>query len=86
MIDLFHLFSLRRSLNEHSHSQSQHFWILVEDVDGETILHYEYFILYRKVKNETHSLLFTIPMPPQYFLRADSDKWLGVSTCLPISF
>lgn len=26
------------------------------------------------------------PMPPLYFIRCVSDKWLGASTTLPVSF
>lgn len=43
--------------------------MLVEDVDGETILHHEYFVLSKKFANDAHTLSFTIPisdpMPPQ---------------------
>eukprot|EP01083_Nonionella_stella_P208232 755841_1 len=76
--------------NESYHGTSQEFWIIVEDVDGEEILHYEFL----KVKqNESeYCLSFTIPIasngspPPQYFVRIVSDKWLGSTTVLPISF
>ena len=32
---------------ERMHGNSQAFWILVEDVDSEVILHHEYFLLKR---------------------------------------
>ncbi|CAF1711235.1 unnamed protein product [Brassica oleracea var. botrytis] len=40
--------------------------------------------------SEDHTLTFTVPifepLPPQYFVRVVSDKWLGSQTVLPISF
>ena len=72
------------------HGNSQEFWIIVEDVNSEYILYSEYFILYKKLLEEKHILSFTIPiyqpLPPQYFIRVTSDKWLGSTTILPISF
>ncbi len=72
------------------HGNSEPFWIVVEDVDGETILHSEYFILRRKFATETHTVNFTIsifePMPPQYYIRVMSDRWIGAESVLPISF
>eukprot|EP00466_Bigelowiella_natans_P005264 jgi/Bigna1/53194/estExt_Genewise1Plus.C_160133 len=72
------------------HGYAEPFWIMVEDVDGETILHSEYFILKEQFSKEMHSLTFTIPiyepMPPQYFIRVMSDRWLGATSMLPVSF
>lgn len=72
------------------HGLSEPFWIIVEDVDSETILHYEYFILKKAFATEEHSINFTIPifdpLPPQYFIRVVSDRWLGSEVVLPISF
>mmetsp|Transcript_31856 Transcript_31856/g.77625 ORF Transcript_31856/g.77625 Transcript_31856/m.77625 type:complete len:2179 (-) Transcript_31856:255-6791(-) len=72
------------------HGDASPFWIIVEDVDGETILHHEYFILKRQFAKEQHNVNFTIPihepMPPQYFIRVVSDRWLGSETVLPLSF
>nr|VDC99810.1 unnamed protein product [Brassica oleracea] len=40
--------------------------------------------------SEDHTLTFTVPifepLPPQYFVRVVSDKWLGSQTVLPVSF
>ena len=51
------------------HGNRQDFWLLVEDVDSENILHYEFFVLYKKFANEENRLTFTIPIysprPPQ---------------------
>jgi len=75
---------------EKIHGHAQGFWIIVEDVDGETILHSEYFILKKAFAREEHNLSFTIPihepMPPQYFVKAMADRWLGATTVKPVSF
>eukprot|EP00281_Chroomonas_sp_CCMP1168_P020883 CAMPEP_0206228716 /NCGR_PEP_ID=MMETSP0047_2-20121206/9314_1 /ASSEMBLY_ACC=CAM_ASM_000192 /TAXON_ID=195065 /ORGANISM="Chroomonas mesostigmatica_cf, Strain CCMP1168" /LENGTH=2146 /DNA_ID=CAMNT_0053651971 /DNA_START=50 /DNA_END=6487 /DNA_ORIENTATION=+ len=72
------------------HGSSEMFQILVEDVDGETILHSELFILKGRFIEEEHSVSFTVgmvePMPPQYFIRVVSDRWIGAQTVLPVSF
>ena len=56
-------------------------WIFVEDVDSEIILHHEYFLLKSKFATDEHTLKFFVPvfepLPPQYFIRIVSDKWLG---------
>jgi pre-mRNA-splicing helicase BRR2 len=75
---------------EKIHGGAETFWVLVEDVDGEQILHHELFLLKAKYCEEEHQMSFTIPihepMPPQYFIRVVSDRWLGSETLLPISF
>nr|NVI75526.1 lethal (3) 72Ab [Cucujiformia] len=63
------------------HGQSEAFWILVEDVDSEVILHHEYFLLKSKYCQDEHLVKFFVPifepLPPQYFLRIVSDRWIG---------
>lgn len=72
------------------HGQSEAFWILVEDVDSEVILHHEYFLLKAKYATDEHLIKFFVPifepLPPQYFLRIVSDRWIGAETQLPVSF
>ncbi|KAL1219764.1 DExH-box ATP-dependent RNA helicase DExH12 [Cardamine amara subsp. amara] len=72
------------------HKFVEPFWIIVEDNDGEKILHHEYFLLKKQYINEDHTLNFTVPifepLPPQYFVRVVSDKWLGSQSVLPVSF
>ncbi len=72
------------------HGTAEGFWIIVEDVDGEVVLHHEYFLLKQRFAQEEHYVDFTIPlyelMPPQYYVRIVSDRWLGSETLLPISF
>ncbi|XP_050559802.1 putative U5 small nuclear ribonucleoprotein 200 kDa helicase [Spodoptera frugiperda] len=76
--------------DEKIHGQSEAFWILVEDVDSEVVLHHEYFLLKEKYcKDEHHVKLFVPvfePLPPQYFLRVVSDRWIAAETQLPVSF
>lgn len=72
------------------HGYVEPFWVIVEDNDGDYILHHEYFLLKKQYIEEDHSLNFTVPiyepLPPQYFIHVASDKWLGSQTLLPISF
>ncbi|GFQ00264.1 U5 small nuclear ribonucleoprotein 200 kDa helicase [Phtheirospermum japonicum] len=72
------------------HGYVEPFWIIVEDNDGEYILHHEYFLLKKQYIEEDHTLSFTVPiyepLPPQYFIMVVSDKWLGAQTVLPVSF
>lgn len=76
--------------NEKVHGNSEGFWILVEDIDQEQILHHEYFLLKQKYAQDEHLVRFFVPildpLQPQYFIRIVSDRWLGSETCLPISF
>lgn len=76
--------------DEKLHGNSEAFWILVEDVDGEAILHHEYFLLKNKFAQEDHIIKFFVPvfepLPPQYFIRIVSDRWIAAETQLPVSF
>uniref|UniRef100_A0A8C1DTC0 Activating signal cointegrator 1 complex subunit 3 n=1 Tax=Cyprinus carpio carpio TaxID=630221 RepID=A0A8C1DTC0_CYPCA len=62
------------------HGSSEAFWILVEDVDSEVVLHHEYFLLKAKYAQDEHLVTFFVPvfepLPPQYFIRIASDRWL----------
>ena len=72
------------------HGSAEMFHIYIEDVDQETILHSELFILKGRFMEEEHVVSLTVPMtepiPPQYFVRAVSDRWIASETVLPISF
>ena len=72
------------------HGYVQLFHIIVEDVNGEIIMHHELFTLKSSNSEEEHSVLFSVPvldpLPPQYFIRVISDRWLHSETLLPISF
>uniref|UniRef100_A0A5B7AAE8 RNA helicase n=1 Tax=Davidia involucrata TaxID=16924 RepID=A0A5B7AAE8_DAVIN len=72
------------------HGYVEPFWVIVEDNDGEFILHHEYFMLKKQYIDEDHTLNFTVPiyepLPPQYFIHVVSDRWLGSRSVLPVSF
>jgi pre-mRNA-splicing helicase BRR2 len=72
------------------HGYIQLFHIIVEDVNGAVILHHELFILKSSSSEEEHVVLFFVPvldpLPPQYFIRVFSDRWLHSKSVLPISF
>ncbi|GAB4840530.1 DExH-box ATP-dependent RNA helicase DExH12 [Ancistrocladus abbreviatus] len=72
--------------DEKVHGYVEPFWFMVEDNDGEYILHHEYFLLKKLYIDEDHALSFTVPIsephPPQYFIRVVSDRWLGSQTAL----
>lgn len=76
--------------NDKVHSSVEPFWIWIEDAENEHIYHSEYFLLYKKNRNEPHKLTFTIPifepLPPQYYVRIISDRWLGCDSVIPMSF
>ena len=66
--------------DEKIHGNAEAFWIFVEDVDSESILHHEYFLLKSKYAQDEHVVKFFVPvfepLPPQYFIRVVSDRWL----------
>lgn len=72
------------------HGYVQLFHVFVEDVNCDTILHHEYFALKSTAANEEHGLVFSVPilepLPPAYFVRVVSDRWLHSESVLPISF
>lgn len=72
------------------HGGAVGFWITVEDVDGEHILHHEFLSIKRRYAQDEHVLTFTVPLfdplPPQYFVRAAADRWLVPDALLPLSF
>ncbi|KAF8475719.1 Sec63 Brl domain-containing protein [Kalaharituber pfeilii] len=76
--------------NDRIHGNSESYWILVENSDTSEIYHSEYFILTKRKLNDDHELHFTIPLsdplPSQIYVRASSDRWLGVETVEPVSF
>ncbi|KAG5188657.1 Sec63 Brl domain-containing protein [Tribonema minus] len=76
--------------HDRMHGTSEPWWIWVEDADCERIYHSEHFVLPKRGRHSEHVLAFTIPIfepkPPQYWVRAISDRWLGCETVVPISF
>ncbi|KAJ2872154.1 Pre-mRNA splicing, partial [Coemansia asiatica] len=76
--------------NDAVHGAAEQFWITVEDADGERLLHAEMLVVKRAYAGKEHLVEFTCalgePMPPQYFVAVDSDRWIGSETRLPVSF
>ncbi|KAG0246557.1 Sec63 Brl domain-containing protein [Mortierella sp. GBAus27b] len=76
--------------NERIHGFNEPWWIWVEDSNNTEILHSEYFLLSRRQLGQPQVITFTIPvlepLPPQIFVRAVSDKWIGAESVHPISF
>jgi pre-mRNA-splicing helicase BRR2 len=72
------------------HGTVEPFWLLVEDADSEVLLYHQYWLLRKALVNEEHVLSFTVPvsepLPPQYFVRMVSDRWLSCEASLPVSF
>jgi pre-mRNA-splicing helicase BRR2 len=72
------------------HESALLFWIVVEDGDGEKILHYEPFILRATHAKEDQDVTLCVPMqdpmPPQYFVKVISDRWLHSEAVLAVSF
>ncbi|KAF2071489.1 hypothetical protein CYY_007184, partial [Polysphondylium violaceum] len=76
--------------DEKYHNNSIGWWIIVEDVDGEKILYYEFFSLKKRMMTSDQMVSFTVhltePLPPQYYVRVISDHWIGAEYNLSISF
>jgi activating signal cointegrator complex subunit 3 len=81
----------------HGNSGSEPFWIWVLDSERAHIYHSEYLVMDKKTCVGTMkgtvdpiSLVFTVPVyepvPKQYYIRVLSDRWLGSSQSLTISF
>lgn len=73
------------------HGFGESFWVWVEDADSERLLHVEPFYLRGSLAgDEEHVLSFlvpiTSPVPPQYFVRCVSERWIAPSTVVPVSF
>ena len=69
-------------------SNSMDFHILVEDGDGEILLHHERFRLSKRDLQREHSRVFQVrmlhPTPPQYYIHVVSDRFLHSHTTVPI--
>ncbi|KAJ3149273.1 hypothetical protein HDU86_006996 [Geranomyces michiganensis] len=82
--------------NDRVHGTMEPWWIWVEDSEHTEILHSEYFLLHKRQKDQEQKIAFTIPvpttsstvdeLPPQIFVRAVSDRWIGSDIIIPVSF
>jgi hypothetical protein len=56
----------------------------------QVLLHHQYWLLRKALAEEEHALSFTVPvgepLPPQYFVRMVSDRWIGCESTLAVSF
>jgi replicative superfamily II helicase len=72
------------------HEAVEPFWIWVEDSNSIRILYSQYIILSKRKMDEPIEINCTIPLseplPSQIFVRAVSDRWLGVDAVVPVSF
>ena len=74
------------------HPYKEMFHLIVEDNDGEIILHHEMFWLKEKnIVNKDEKILgFIVPvtevLPPMYFIKIVSDYWLNCIKTVPLSF
>jgi activating signal cointegrator complex subunit 3 len=78
---------------ERIHGSGEPWWVWIEDGENEHVYARERITIGREACREDADplrLVFTIPMieplPPQYYLRAVSDRWLGAETTLAVSF
>lgn len=72
------------------HGSNENFWIWIEDGENEVIYHAESFSLAKKSIHELSQIEIMIPirdpLPPQYFIRVVSDRWVGCQNLIPMSF
>lgn len=78
------------------HGKTEPWWIWVEDAENEHIYHAELYQMHaehvrsRDEAERNQTLTFTIPifepLPPQYIVRATSERWLSAGAATPISF
>lgn len=66
------------------------FWLFVHDVDGTNILHWESYVLNYRNSSQDHIVTLFVPiydpLPPQYFVRVISDRWIGAESIVSVSF
>lgn len=76
--------------NDRVHGMGEAFWIWVEDADNTEIYHSENLLVRKKGFRDPKVSVFTIPvhepLPPQIFIRAVSDRWIGAETVTAVSF
>lgn len=70
--------------------RAETFWLLVEDIDGETILYSDTIVLKRDYAEDNPGISFSVhvpiqdPLPPAYFVTIVSDRWLGSECRIPV--
>jgi len=76
------------SWNDRYHGSSEKFWVLVEDVNQEVLLHHEMIYIRKynlldKIRTSFYVTYLT-PVHPFYFIRILPDNWFGCDHHLPI--
>ena len=77
--------------SDRNHGNVQPWWIWMEDTANDKIYHSEYVLISKKqyLSEEPIVLVFTAPifepLPSQYCIRAESDRWLGASHVVTVS-
>ena len=78
--------------SDRNHGSIQPFWIWMEDSENNHMYHSEYLLITKKqyISEEPLRLIFTVPifepLPSQYYIRAESDRWVGASHLIAASF
>ncbi|KAI0234175.1 putative steryl acetyl hydrolase mug81 [Massospora cicadina] len=72
------------------HGRGEGYWLWVEDCHQMELYHSEPFVLRKPGFGDPLVVGLTIPvfepLPPQIYVRAISDRWLGAETVVPVSF
>jgi activating signal cointegrator complex subunit 3 len=79
------------SWRDNIHGAALRWLVWVEDSENEKIYHSEMWTLTKKMwKEGAQKISFAVPisepLPPQYYIRAVSDSWLGSEALLAVSF
>jgi len=79
------------SWRDNIHGAALRWLVWVEDSENEKIYHSEMWTLTKKMwKEGAQNISFAVPisepLPPQYYIRAVSDSWLGSEAFLAVSF
>jgi activating signal cointegrator complex subunit 3 len=78
--------------SDRNHGNIQPWYIWMEDSENDRIYHSEYLMITKKqyLSEEPIQMVFTVPifepLPAQYYIRAESDRWIGASHVIAASF
>ncbi|GMI03497.1 hypothetical protein TrVE_jg11861 [Triparma verrucosa] len=76
--------------DEKVHDYAQLFHIMVEDCNQTELLHQQTFMLRVDTADIQHFVTFSVPvmdpLPPNYFIRVVSDRWMHSESIIPVSF
>jgi len=76
------------SWSDRYHHSSERFWLMVQDVNQERLLHYEILTIRKHLRQDSLKVSFfvpyLVPIHPFYYLRIFPDRWFGCDHHLPI--